>query len=393
MKKILVILLALLSFSLLQTNAGELKSVITETVSKTAIKAVEDKYDYEKSYKLFLEINNLVKKYYYSMVFDEGDESEKYIEIEEKIKKLNEYSKLNFQNNRYSKEVTINEFLSNSDNQEIINALGYHSIRYNSYNDSSINNSLFIKEHNIDLSNIKLNDKIDGIYLGMKINRVKKQENDYELKRKLPTIENNNLKNIYTKDNSKEIDFQKIDLKSFDGKINVNISKLVKNLKSDERINVQINLYIKKGDFYISFLKRNINDYFSFDRYTIKNFLDRKHREETNPRGNPSNIEKLEENLNNKLKTIFDKIKLQKTEEEYISFLETVKTKIITFSNDREKYDKLIENIKDDKSYNIAYKKYKKLKDQEKVVNILLVFISNEILENTLEETISDFIK
>ncbi|MDQ7022885.1 MAG: hypothetical protein Q9M97_05120 [Candidatus Gracilibacteria bacterium] len=84
MKKILVILLALLSFSLLQTNAGELKSVITETVSKTAIKAVEDKYDYEKSYKLFLEINNLVKKYYYSMVFDEGDESEKYIEIERK---------------------------------------------------------------------------------------------------------------------------------------------------------------------------------------------------------------------------------------------------------------------------------------------------------------------
>ncbi|MDQ7022886.1 MAG: hypothetical protein Q9M97_05125 [Candidatus Gracilibacteria bacterium] len=171
--------------------------------------------------------------------------------MKEKIKKLNEYSKLNFQNNRYSKEVTINEFLSNSDNQEIINALGYHSIRYNSYNDSSINNSLFIKEHNIDLSNIKLNDKIDGIYLGMKINRVKKQENDYELKRKLPTIENNNLKNIYTKDNSKEIDFQKIDLKSFDGKINVNISKLVKNLKSDERINVQINLYIKMRFLYI----------------------------------------------------------------------------------------------------------------------------------------------
>jgi hypothetical protein len=101
----------------------------------------------------------------------------------------------------------------------------------------------------------------------------------------------------------------------------------------------------------------------------------------------------LEENLNNKLKIIFDKIKSKKTEKEYLSFLEIVKTKIITFSADREKYDNLVENIVDNKSFNIAYKKYKRYKDQEKIVNILLVFISNEIYENTLEDTISDFIK
>jgi len=41
----------------------------------------------------------------------------------------------------------------------------------------------------------------------------------------------------------------------------------------------------------------------------------------------------------------------------------------------------------------MSYKKYKKYRDQEKIVSILLVFISNEIYENTLEDIISDFIK
>jgi len=56
MKKILVLLLVLLNFSLLQTNAGELKSAVVETPTGTPTgtptDALEIKYDYEKSYEV-----------------------------------------------------------------------------------------------------------------------------------------------------------------------------------------------------------------------------------------------------------------------------------------------------------------------------------------------------
>jgi len=66
MKKILVLLLVLLNFSLLQTNAGELKSAVVET-----------KYDYEKSYEISKKIRDL-DKYYYSIVFEKNDEDKIY---------------------------------------------------------------------------------------------------------------------------------------------------------------------------------------------------------------------------------------------------------------------------------------------------------------------------
>ena len=386
MKRILILLLVLLNFGLLHTNAGDSKLELVE-VADQAVEtvAIETKYDYKKSYEISKKIWELVNKYYYSIVFDKKDEAKIYWDIEKKIVEYNKVSK----RNSYYKESTINEFLDYPNNQEIINKLWYHTIKY--YNDYSGENSLFLKEHKISLDEIKLNNKVEWLYLWIKVDEFNQNDRYSD---KQPT----RLKTIYTKYNKdKKVHFTKVNLEKYKWKIKIDISKIIKKIDTKKSYRISFNFYLKKWDNYISLINRNIINYFSFDKYTVKSFLDRKYREETNPRwnyySNNSARETLEENLNNKLKIIFDKIKSKKTEKEYLSFLETVKTKVITFSSDKEKYDNLVESIIDNNSFNIAYKKYKKYKDQEKIINTLLVFVSNEIYENTLEDTISDFIK
>ena len=373
LKKIIISLLVLLTFWIWITNAWSEKKII-------------EKYDWQKSYQVAREIRELVNKYYYAIIFEKNDEKEIYWNIEKKLVKYNKISKRNV----YSKEAKIKDFLDNSNNQEIINTLWYHTIQYSRYNDYSKNSSLFNKEHTIDLSNIKLNNKIEWLYLWIKIDEFEKKDRyNYNLLWK--------LKSVYTKyDKNKNIHFNKVNLDKYTWKIKINILKIKKEINFEKSYKISLNFYLKKWNNYIALVNSNIIDIFSFDKYTIKDSFSRKYREETNPRGNyywnNNSQERLEVALNNKLKTIFDKIKSKKTEKEYILFLEGVKGKIINFSSDREKYDNLVKDITNNKTFNIAYKKYKKYKDQEKIINILLVFISNEIYENTLEDTISDFI-
>ena len=385
MKKLLI--LVLLSLSFWTTYA----SYWIEKVVETA-KEIPTKYDYYKAEKLYKEVSDSVNKYYYNIVFEKWNKDSDYKTIEKKLNEYNKYRKLNSYY-KYSQEAKVSDIINNVNTQEIINTLWYHTISYNRYDDYSNNNSLFIKEYNIsDIKNIKLNDKIDWIYLWLKFDKIN-IENRYDKR-------NNNkyLKNIYTKyDNKNWIAFKKIDLEKFDWKIKININKFVKEINKDEIYWISFNFYIKKWDNYIKLIKYNINSTFTFDKYSITRALERKYMEETNPNEvyyrNSSINTKLDEVLNEKLKTIFEKIKNKKTNWEYLAFLENVKSKIIKFTKDREKYTKLVEEVKDEKSFQNAFSKFKKYKKQEKIVNILLVFISNEIYQNTLEDTIKDFIK
>jgi len=182
---------------------------------------------------------------------------------------------------------------------------------------------LFVKEHKISLDEIKINDKIEWLYLWIKIDDFS-QNDEYSIKQDWV------LKTIYTKYNKdNKVHFTKVDLEKYDWKVKIDISKIIKEIDTKKWYNVSFNFYLKKWDNYISLLNKGITNYFSFDTFTISCVLDRKYREETNPKwkyySNNSTREKIEENLNNKLKIIFDKIKSKKTEKEYLSFLETVK--------------------------------------------------------------------
>ena len=381
--KILIIVLIFLSFWLNQSFAW------FEQVDE-----IKEETNYNKSYKLSLETRKLMNEYYSAMVFEKNDANKIYSKA---VSKFEEYKKIRkIISWKYYREIVFKDFIRNTNTDSIIRELWYNKIYYNSYEDR-VKSSFFIKEHNIDLSNIKINEKIDGIYLWMNINRIEKRVINSNLKKELPTFRENYLKNIYIKYNSKEISFKKIDLEKFDWKININILKLVKNIKKDERINVQINFYIKKWDSYIWMLRYPINDRFSFSEYDIKSSFEQKFSKENNPNYNKyrnnSVQDKINEKLNNKLEFIFNKIKRTKSEKEYITFLKWVRKRIISFNNNINKYKSLTSWITTIDSYNSSYNKFVEIKNKERIVTLLLVFISEEIYKNELEWTISDFIK
>lgn len=388
MKKILILLLIALSFNFSQTNAGESKME----------KKIVPTYSYEKSYKLEKEIMNLSNEYYYAIVFKKWNEQEIYSKAS---KKFDEYKKMN-EGKYWFDSLELSYFMNNPNSQRILNELGYHSKYVDRYGSKTSDDTFFVKNFNIDLKDIKLNDKVEWIYFWMKVNSFEKNEDRLydDIKKLTPKIKN--LASVYTKYNSKEVEFKKIDLDKFDWKVQIDITKIIKKFKEWNQYRVAFNFYFKVGDNYVALLKYNINSSFSFDKYSIQRSFEQKYINETTPIEdysynyiNKSNSvkDKTEEKLNEKLSTIFNKIKEWKTKAEYIKFLKVVKTKVLKFNNNKEKYNELYTLVKDKKSYDSTYSKYLKIKDKEKIVNILLLFINNEIYENDLETTIQDFIK
>ena len=397
MKKILALLLITLSFGLLQTNAGESKIELVEKAGyavKTAPDIVPVKYDYNKTYKLESEITKLVDNYYHAIVFKKWNEQEFYSKASKKFKEYKKMSEWRYWHNK----LEFSHFINNPKNQRILNELGYHRKYVNRYSNNSNDNTFFVKNYDIDLKDIKLNDKVEWLYLWMKVNTY--NQDKYFQKVQKWGLNIKKLASVYTKHNHKEVKFKKIDLETFDWKIKIDISKIIKEFKKWNEYNVAFNFYFKVDDNYVSLLTYSINSNFNFSEYSIQRSFEQKYRKETNPTNNyyyrdrwNSINEKMEEKLNEKLSSIFKKIEAWKTKSEYINFLKLVKSKVIAFTNNRTKYNELYTIVKDQKSYNSAYSKYIKIKDKEKVVNLLLLFITNEIYENELEWTIKDFIK
>jgi len=61
--------------------------------------------------------------------------------------------------------------------------------------------------------------------------------------------------------------------------------------------------------------------------------------------------------------------------------------------NNKDKYEILYSSVVDEKSYNLAYIKYENIKDKEKIIQTLFLFVNEEIYNSQLEDTISEFIK
>ena len=276
--------------------------------------------------------------------------------------------------------------MDNIDTKEILKKLKATNIKFDyRYNRES---TFFKKNFKIDLSSLLKDDK--ELYIGSKLNNIielrKKEKNDkYETKMGYSV---DRLWNIYFWEKIKDLKLEKINY-DFNWNIEIDINDFVKNFKQWDEYQINFTVFIKKGDNYVA-IQYPRNVYFNFNKYAIENSFSNNYNQEN------SFIEfgpNIQDNLNKKLTEIFNKIKLNKTEKEYLSFLKKVKTKVSTFMNNKEKYEILYSSVIDEKSYNSAYLKYENIKDKEKIIQTLFSFVNEEIYNSQLEDTISEFIK
>jgi len=276
--------------------------------------------------------------------------------------------------------------MDNIDTKEILKKLKATNIKFDyRYNRES---TFFKKNFKIDLSSLLKDDK--ELYIGSKLNNIielrKKEKNDkYETKMGYSV---DRLWNIYFWEKIKDLKLEKINY-DFNWNIEIDINDFVKNFKQWDEYQINFTVFIKKGDNYVA-IQYPRNVYFNFNKYAIENSFSNNYNQEN------SFIEfgpNIQDNLNKKLTEIFNKIKLTKTEKEYLSFLKKVKTKVSTFMNNKEKYEILYSSVIDEKSYNSAYLKYENIKDKEKIIQTLFSFVNEEIYNSQLEDTISEFIK
>ena len=382
MKKIqnIFTILILISLGISQSyawyNGNEVKKIDTNNdYIETYIPTMEDEY-----YQQTKELKDNITKYYYAKFFKKSDEKELYSKIKMKFDKVKE---LNKKLKYPRKNLLLEKFMKNTNNREILKELKATNIKFDyRYNRES---SFFKKNFKIDLSSL-LKDNQE-LYIVSKINNINELKKNINKESKLGYY-SENLSNIYFWEEIKDLKLEKIN-SDFNWNIEIDIKDYIKNFKQWDEYEINFTVFIKKGDNYVA-IQYPRNVYFNFNKYAIENSFSNNYNQEN------SFIEfgpNIQDNLNKKLTEIFNKIKLNKTEKEYLSFLKKVKTKVSTFMNNKDKYEILYSSVVDEKSYNLAYIKYENIKDKEKIIQTLFLFVNEEIYNSQLEDTISEFIK
>ena len=349
---------------------------------------------YKTYYSIVKDFKENVNKYYVALLLWKKEDANKYYsEAKEKFEKVNSIAKkLNYF--RRGNNINFDNFLDNVLNVKfVLEKLWIKPINYYSYNDRK-QSSIFEKNHTISLKTILKNKNIDWIYLWTIVR--KQKQYFYLTKNSYIWKKYKTLKKIYTKNSDKSgVIFKKLDRKNTIT-LKINLFDYIKQIDPEESIVIISNIYIKKWNNYISILNYPIYDYFNLSKSYIQYSFEKKYNLEywiTNSYWKQSLPEVIKNNILKKIDKLFSNLKSKMTTDKYLTLLKKIKSNLIKFKNDTTKYDNLYEWINSIDTYNQKYNQFKKIKNKEEIVNLLLEYISTEILSSNLKWIIIDFMK
>jgi len=349
---------------------------------------------YKTYYSIVKGFKENVNKYYVALLLWKKEDTNKYYsEAKEKFEKVNSIAKkLNYF--RRGNNINFDNFLDNVLNIKfVLEKLWIKPINYYSYNDRK-QSSIFEKIHTISLKTILKNKNIDWIYLWTIVR--KQKQYFYLTKNSYIWKKYKTLKKIYTKNSDKSgVIFKKLDRKNTIT-LKINLFDYIKQIDPEESIVIISNIYIKKWNNYISILNYPIYDYFNLSKSYIQYSFEKKYNLEywiTNSYWKQSLPEVIKNNILKKIDKLFSNLKSKMTTDKYLTLLKKIKSNLIKFKNDTTKYDNLYEWINSIDTYNQKYNQFKKIKNKEEIVNLLLEYISTEILSSNLKWIIIDFMK